>query len=125
MDNAQKSNHKHNSIGWGLLLILLGLTILFDFIPFGVGVLGTGLLLLGVNVVRSRKGLPTDGDNTVLGILGLVWGGLELARPFLHLLSESTDWDWGIFAILLIVLGGMWIVRSVPRIRNKGAGALR
>lgn len=125
MDNTQKSNRKHNSIGWGLLLILWGVAILFDFIPFGIGVLGTGLLLLGVNAVRSLNGLPADGDNTVLGILALVWGVLELARPFLHRLSESTDWDWGIFAILLIVLGGIRIARSVPRIRNTSADELR
>lgn len=125
MDNAQKSNRKHNSLGWGLLLILWGLTILFDFIPFGVGLVGTGLLLLGVNAVRARNGLPTDEDNTVLGSLALVWGALELGRPFLHRLSESTDWDWGIFAILMIVLGGIRIARSVPRIRNTSADELR
>jgi hypothetical protein len=119
---GKKQNRAVSSISWGLLSILWGVTILFDFIPFGFGILGTGLLLLGVNALRSLGGLPARGDNTVLGILALVWGGLELARPLLRLLSESTDWDWGIFAILLMVLGGIRIARALPRMRRTGAG---
>jgi len=122
---GKKQNRAYNSIGWGLLAILWGVTILFDFIPFGAGILGTGLLLLGLNAIRSLNGHTVKSDNTVLGILALVWGGLELARPLLHLLSESTDWDWGIFAILLIVLGGIRLVRAMPRIRKTSADEMR
>jgi hypothetical protein len=125
MDNTQKADREYNSIGWGLLSILWGITILFDFIPFGVGILGTGLLLLGVNAVRSLNGLRAKGDNTVLGILALVWGVLELARPILRPLFEVSDWDWVIFAILLIVLGGILLVRELPRIRKTGVDELR
>jgi hypothetical protein len=113
MDNIQTTNHKYNLIGWGLLSLLWGITILFDFIPFGIGVLGTGLILLGVNAVRRLNGLPTKADNLVLGILALVWGGLELARPILAQLPVTADWDWAIFAILLIVLGGILLLRPM------------
>jgi hypothetical protein len=117
MDNTQKSNRTCNAIGWGLLFILWGITILFDFVPFGVGVLGTGLILLGANVVRALNGLPARDDNTVLGILALSWGGLELARPILRQLFEFADWDWAIFAILLVVLGMILLARELLRIR--------
>jgi hypothetical protein len=117
MDNTQKSNRTCNAIGWGLLFILWGITILFDFVPFGVGVLGAGLILLGANVVRALNGLPARDDNTVLGILALSWGGLELARPILRQLFKFADWDWAIFAILLVVLGTILLTRELLRIR--------
>ena len=113
MDNIQILNRKYESVAWGLLAILWGITILFDFIPFGVGVLGTGLVVLGVNVVRSLNDLPTKNDNTVFGILMLAWGGLELARPILRSLFESADLDWVIFAILLIGLGLILSLRGI------------
>ncbi len=118
MDNTQRSNRKYNAIGWGLLFILWGITILFDSVPFGVGVLGTGLILLGANGARALNGLPAKEDNTILGILALSWGGLELARPILRQLFEFADWDWAIFAILLVVLGIILLVRELPRIRK-------
>ena len=120
MDNIQILNRKYETVAWGLLAILWGITILFDFIPFGVGVLGTGLVVLGVNVVRSLNDLPIKNDNTVFGILMLAWGGLELARPILRSLFESADLDWVIFAILLIGLGLILSLRGLLRSQKIG-----
>ena len=115
MDNIQVLNRKYETVAWGLLAILWGTTILFDFIPFGVGVLGTGLIVLGINVVRSINSIPTKNDNNAFGILMLAWGGLELARPILRILFESADLDWVIFAILLIGLGLILSLRGFMR----------
>jgi hypothetical protein len=112
MDNIKILNRRYETLAWGLLAILWGVTILFNFIPFGVGVLGTGMILLGVNVVRSIYALPTRSDNTVFGILMLAWGGLELARPVLRILFKSADLDWVIFAFLLIGLGLILFIRG-------------
>jgi hypothetical protein len=90
MEQTKSINRTYEAVGWGALLLLWGATILFDFIPFGIGVAGTGLILLGVNAVRSLNHLSTKNDNTVLGILMLAWGGLELARPILHILTGSS-----------------------------------
>src|SRR3990172_9724580 len=103
MEQRKSIDRTYDSLGWGALLILWGATILFDFIPFGIGVAGTGLIMLGATVLRSIKRLPAKDDNAVLGILMLAWGGLELGRPLLRLLFEAADLDWVIFAILLIV----------------------
>ena len=116
MDDMKTINRRYETIAWGLLSMIWGITILFDFLPFGVGLVGTGLLFLGVTAVRSLNDLPTKGDNTIIGILALVWGGLELARPILHLS------DWAIFAILLIVLGMILLVRGLLRARKTGSG---
>jgi len=115
MAQTKSLERTYESIGWGALLILWGATILFDFIPFGIGIAGTGLILLGVNTIRSLNHLPTKNDNTIFGILILAWGGLELARPILRLWFESADLDWIIFAILLIGLGSILLLRGFLR----------
>jgi hypothetical protein len=118
MDNIQDSNRRFNALGWGLLCVLWGITILFDSVPFGLGMLGTGLILLGANAVRLRKGMPPRDENTVLGILAVAWAGLELARPILQPLIQLADWDWAIFAILLLILGLTLLAREALRIRR-------
>ena len=112
---TQMTDRKYNSLGWGLLAILWGITILFDFIPFGAGLVGTGLILLGANALLASRGRAARNDNSVFGILALVWGGLELARPLLLQISATGDWDWGIFAILLVTLGLIMTIRALVR----------
>ena len=123
MDTTRTLNRNFETMAWGLLFILWGITVLFDFLPGGVGIAGTGLILLGLNAARLLNGIPTKGGTTILGILALVWGGLELARPILHLPFELSD--GAIFAILLIVLGGILLARELARIRRPGVENLR
>ena len=118
MDNIHNLKRHLRRVGWGLLAVLWGATILFDFLPFGAGLIGTGLVLLGMNVVRSINHLRTKNDNTVLGILVLAWGGLELARPWLRYLFPSADLDWVIFAMLLMGLGLVLLTRALLLSRN-------
>jgi len=126
MDNTHESDLQFiNALGWGLLLMLWGFTILFDFVPFGVGLLGTGLILFGANGLRLLKGLPARDGNTILGILALSWGGLELARPILGGLFGYADLDWAIFAILLVELGLILLTRGLLRIRRAGIANAR
>jgi hypothetical protein len=124
MDNMHNLKRNLKRVGWGLLAILWGATILFEFLPFGAGLIGTGLILLGVNVVRSINRLSTKNDNTVLGILTIAWGGLELARPWLRQLFPSADLDWVIFAILLIGLGLVLLTRALLLSLNTQFGRL-
>lgn len=120
MDDLKILNRRYETVAWGLLAILWGITILFNFIPLGVGVLGTGLILLGVNVVRSIYALPTRSDNTLFGLIMLAWSALELARPVLRILFKSSDLDWIIFAILLIGLGFVLFIRGFLHSRSMG-----
>jgi hypothetical protein len=113
MDNLQILKPNYERVGWGLLAILWGVVILFDFLPFEVGLVGTGLILLGVAWATDRLSLRHDG--TVFGILVLAWGGLEFARPLLRQLLPSTDLDWVIFALLMIGLGVIWLGNALSR----------
>jgi hypothetical protein len=103
MDNLKTWDRNIERVGWGLLAILWGVVILVDFVPFEAGLMGTGLIMLGLAWAAGR--LSIRNDTTIIGILVLAWGGLELARPLLRQLFPSADLDWVIFAILLIGLG--------------------
>jgi hypothetical protein len=123
MDNSQISNRKYESVAWGALAVLWGATILFNFIPFGVGLIGTGLIFLGANVVRWINHLPMSNDNTVPGILILAWSGLEFGRPFLRGLFPSADLDWVIFAMLLIGFGLILLTQALLNVGKRDLGA--
>ena len=113
MDNTQTSNRNLDTIAWGAFFIWWGITELFGSLPEGVGAIGVGLILLGLNMVRSMKGISTSGFTTILGILALVWGGLELAGAVL-----SLPFELPIFAILLIVLGVSLVAGQLTGSRN-------
>jgi hypothetical protein len=104
MQDNMRTNRNIETLAWGALFVWWGITLLIKF-PAGVGLLGVGLILLGANVVRYVRGIRINGFSTSIGILALVWGGLELAGAFLRLPFELP-----VFAILLIVLGLMVLI---------------
>jgi hypothetical protein len=110
MENTRKSNPDFGTIAWGAIFILWGITEMFAFLPAGTGAIGIGAILIGLNLARSWKGQPTSGFTTALGILALLLGALELARPLLHLSFELP-----IFAILLIALGLIVFLRELKK----------
>jgi hypothetical protein len=110
MESTRKFNFDLEMIAWGALFILWGITEMFTSLPDGIGALGIGLILIGLNVARSWAGRPTSGFTTTLGILALLLGGMELASPLLHLSFELP-----IFAILLLALGLIILIRAMKK----------
>jgi hypothetical protein len=110
MENTRKSTFDLEAIAWGALFILWGLTELFPSLPKGIGAIGIGLILLGLNAARSWTGSPTSGFTTTIGFLALLLGGLELASPLLRLSFELP-----IFAILLFALGAIMLIRELKK----------
>ena len=100
METTRKLNQNYETIAWGSIFIVWGITELFQSIPDGIAAIGIGLILIGLNVARARNGLPTSTFSTILGILALLLGGIKLAEPVLHISFEIS-----VFAILLIVFG--------------------
>ena len=100
MEDTRKLTVNFETVAWGALFILWGITEMFKFLPDGTGALGIGLILIGLNVARSLTGRPTSSFTTTIGILALVAGGLEIVSPYLHLSFEMP-----IFAILMLALG--------------------
>ena len=108
MNDTQSLSRNFEAIAWGALFIWWGTTELVRSLPDGSGAVGIGLILLGLNAARRLNGVPASGFTTTLGILALVLGGLELANVILQLPFELP-----IFAILLITLGAILLVREI------------
>lgn len=121
MNNPRTQNSDFEMYAWGLLLIWWGLRgSLLVSLPNGAGLLGSGLILLGLNAARSRKGLPAVPFTSLLGILALAFGGLMIAREVLHLSFEIPA-----FEISLILLGIALIIREYKQIRRQSPGAAK
>lgn len=108
MHDTRLMNRQIETAAWGLLFVWWGFTELFTTLPQGTGMLGIGLILLGLNVARAINGVSASGFTITLGILALVWGGLELLGSVMALPFEIP-----IFAIVLIVLGTSLLVRGL------------
>lgn len=95
-------NKRLENVAWGLFLIMLGGFALVpdEVIPKGLWSIGIGLIMLGLNLARYLKKIKMSGFTTVLGILSLVGGILELL--------EITNIEG---AMLLIILGAYLIVK--------------
>ncbi len=117
MDTQQTSNRTLETLAWGAFFIWWGVTELVPSLPHGIGALGIGLILLGLNAARALSGLPASGFTVTLGILALVAGGLDLAGAVLR-----PPFEIPIFAILLIVLGVILLGRSLLRPGDTPAG---
>lgn len=90
-------------IGWALFLILTGILWILPEgrVPPGTWLIGTGLLLLGLNAIRLLMRVPLSWFTTLLGGLALLAG-------------VSTLWGLGlpVAAICLILLGTAILVRQ-------------
>ncbi len=114
MNSTQKVNLNFEAIAWGALFIWWGITALVPSLPKGVGALGIGLILIGANIARRLSGVPVNGFSTTIGILALVWGGLELMGALV-----SLPFELPVFAILLIVLGLIVLAPALTRERAR------
>jgi hypothetical protein len=110
MNNTQTLIRNYEAIAWGLIFIWWGITELLPSLPDGIGAIGIGLILISVNVARSSNSIPVSRFSLTLGILALVWGGLELLGIML-----SLPFELPVFAIILIVLGALILAPELAR----------
>jgi hypothetical protein len=110
MDKTRAVDDTRQAVAWGALFIWWGITEMVEGLPQGAGAIGIGVILLGLNASRRLQGAPISMFSTTLGILALVMGGLQLADSAMRLPFELP-----VFAIVLIVLGVIVIVREVAQ----------
>jgi hypothetical protein len=117
MNDNTRTNRIIDTVAWGVLFIWWGITLLVQ-LPAGFGLIGMGVIVLGANAVRYFQGIRINGFSAGIGVLALVWGGLELAGAVLTLPFELP-----VFPVLLIVLGVMVLIGSTrdDAVRGKEA----
>ena len=121
MDKTYSLDRKFETIAWGTLLIWWGLRWWpLESLPNGTGLLGSGLILLGLNAARLLNGIPTKDLTTIFGILALMFGGLLLVRDILQLSVEVP-----LFGVLLICLGVIILIRELLRVHKTDLGESR
>lgn len=110
MQDTRTLNKRYETVAWGAFFILLGLTSLIPGLPSGMGTLGIGIILLGLNLARYFSQIPTSGFTITIGILALLLGAADVLRELLRL-----QVDLPLFPLLLILIGVIWLVRGVTR----------
>jgi hypothetical protein len=104
IQNPEKAalNKRLESIGWGLFLIMLGGFALVPSatLPKGLWSIGIGVIMLELNVTRYFYKIKMSGFTTVLGVIAIISGVLEL--------MGQNDLGGAIF---LIVLGAYLLVK--------------
>jgi hypothetical protein len=100
--SKQALDKRLDAIGWGLFLIMLGGLWLAPegTIPESAWLIGTGVIILGLSVVRYLNGIEVSWFWIGLGILALGTG-----------LSALLGLNLPIFPILLIIAGAATILR--------------
>jgi hypothetical protein len=105
-DEGIAHGRRLDDIGWAVFLIMTGVIWLIPetSLPRGTWLIGTGLLLLGLNAVRALTRVSVSGFTILLGALALVAGLTAL---------------WGIqlplAAICLILVGVVLLTRQMVR----------
>jgi hypothetical protein len=76
------------------------------WVPEGTWLVGTGLIMVGMNVVRHQKGIRVSGFTTLLGVAAIAAGFFSMAGI-----------DFPVFPVLLVAVG-LQILYSVLRPRR-------
>lgn len=91
-----------DQIGWGIFLVMIGTIWLVPGVPQGTWLIGAGILLLVVNAIRSRLGVPWSGVSVALGVFALAAG-----------LGDFTGIKLPLFPICLVVIGATLILKPL------------
>ena len=100
--NTSDPTKRLDQIGWGIFLIMIGITWLVPAVPQGTWLIGTGALLLLLNAIRFRNGIAGSGVSTALGILALAAG-----------VGELTGVKLPLFPIFLVVIGAGLVLKPL------------
>ena len=99
-------NRRLESISWGLFLIMLGGFALLKSVPEGTWLVGAGVIMLGLNVLRLLLGIRIGWFTVVLGTVALLSG-----------LGSVYGVSIPVGPLLVILIGLAIILRALDRSR--------
>jgi hypothetical protein len=99
---AEKLDNRLQTVTWGIIIILFGGLSLIPGDQANIFVLGIGIVLLGLNLLRFIKRIPVNTFSIVLGMVALSLGGIASLRS---ILGWKFQVDLPLFPLLLIAFG--------------------
>ncbi len=113
-DDIKNLNGRYETFAWGLFFILVGVIILIPGEQSDEFLVGIGIILLGLNMVRYLYKIPTSIGTIILGIMALILGIIPLLRRVLNFPKFEVD----IFPILLLIIGLYFLVSAIKRTKK-------
>ena len=110
---AAGSGERVDTIGWGVLFLVIGVVSLLPAMPNGSWLVAAGLVLLGASAVRAWMRLPVYGATLVAGVVALAAGIFTVA-------GLTTE----VGPLVLIVLGLTIVAGALYRSPRADAAAL-
>ena len=105
MDPAKRElNHRLETVSWGLFLIMLGGFALLRSVPEGTWLVGAGIIMLGLNLVRVLAGIRPSGFTVILGTIALLSG-----------IGSVYGVDVPVGPLLIILIGMAIVFRALDR----------
>jgi hypothetical protein len=108
LTEKEQLNKRLENIGWGLFLIMIGgIWLVPDrLVPEGTWLIGAGLILIGLNIVRYLNQIEISSFSLILGGAALLIG-----------ISDFFQVNLPFFPILLIIIGAKLIIQ--PLLENQ------
>ncbi len=113
MNETKALNQRYEAIAWGALLLWIGVRDLLPGLPVGTGMLGIGLILLGLNLVRRLSHILVNGVSTALGGVAVFLGAVELFRAW-----QGIQVELPFFSVLLIMIGAGFLAHSLTGLKS-------
>ena len=102
MNNLKALNQRYESVAWGAIFILLATLMFIPGDQNNEFLLGVGIILLGLNLVRSIQNMAVNVFSTIIGAMALVVGAISVLWPILGI---KAHYEVDIFAFILLAIG--------------------
>ena len=107
MNTTQAEAKMFDTIGWGVMLIWIGLAFLAN-VGWGVGLIGVGVIMIGTQAARAYFDLKVDRFGVVFGISFAMAGVLQV----LDFQADKVPFVNWIIPILFVIVGVAIIVTT-------------
>jgi hypothetical protein len=100
--DAADTAKRLDQIGWGIFLVMIGTIWLVPAVPSGTWLIGTGILLVALNAIRSRLSISWSGFWVAVGVIALTAG-----------VSDVVGIRLPLFPICLVIIGAALILKPL------------